>query len=261
MAERCYVYAIVPGTARLPGGLVGFGGPLLAVTCHHLAAVVSKMGAAAGTEDGVTLPPSRENLLRHEAVVEAVCAGSAALPVRFGTVLADSDAVLRALSKHYDVLQADLARLGDKIEFGVTALWREARQSELAPPSEGERRRRAVLKAAGSGARGTAYLTARLAEHHQAEALRKRAQALAEELDAGLRPHVIECRRSLCPSERLALRDVYLVEREQRGAFVEAFDELRGRHPEQHLLMSGPWPPYSFVTPPEHVPAGRGLLS
>ena len=260
MAERCYVYAIVPATARLPEGPVGFGGPLLAVTCRHLAAVVSRMGAAAGAEDGVTLPPSRENLLHHEAVVEAVCEGGAALPVRFGTVLAHSNAVSRALSQHYDNLLADLARLGDKIEFGVTALWRQARQSEPESPPVGERRSRAQA-AAGSGARGTAYLTARLAEHQQAEALRKRAQALAAELDAGLRPHVIECRRSLCPSERLALRDVYLVEREQRGAFAEAFDELRGRHPELHLLMSGPWPPYSFVSRPEHVPAGQGLLS
>lgn len=249
MAERCYVYAIVPATAGLPEGLIGFGGQLQTIIWGDLGAVVSSVDAS-DRQDALAPPPSRENLLRHEAVVEAVCECSAALPVRFGTVLADSDAVSRALARHYEMLLADLARLGDKIELGVMALWRDARWSEPAHHS------------AGSGARGTAYLAARLAEHRQAEAARKRAEALAAELDAGLRPHVIESRRRLCPSERLALRDAYLAERERRGALEEAFDEVRRRHPELRLLLSGPWPPYSFVTraEQERVPAGRGLV-
>lgn len=246
MAERVYVYAVAAADIRLPENLSGFSGPLYTIPCGELAAVVSQIPVADATERGGGSIPaaSSENLLRHEEIVEAVRAGAPALPARFGTALADSDEVTRALARHHGALRDDLLRIGDKVEMGVSVLWHSADAPAEATADDadsGERR--------GADSPGAAYLRARQVEYRQAEATRERAQALAREVDIALRPLAIEARRLLSPSNRLALRDQYLLERERIEAFERAFDELRRLHHEARFLLSGPWPPYSFVTP------------
>lgn len=258
--HRYYVYAIAAPHMRLPEGISGFGGPLHVQPYGELGAVVSCIYAAEA--DSIATAANTENLVRHEAVVEAVRRCGPALPVRFGTVLPDDAALSRALAAHYQALRDDLRRVGDKVELGVSVLWRPAEARTGAPPSPLDEGARNSQKGAAVAARsGREYLLARQAVYRQAESARERAQTLARELDDLLRPHVLACRRSLCPSERLALRDVFLLERERVGAVESVCADVRQRHPEALVLVSGPWPPYSFVTPPAHkdteAPHGR----
>ena len=50
---------------------------------------------------------------------------------------------------------------------------------------------------------------------------------------------------------RLALRGACLLDPSQVPAFREGFDAIRRIRPDLRFLLSGPWPPYSFVTPTE----------
>lgn len=250
MTERCYVYAIIPSLAQFPSGPTGSerGGTLHAVAWRDLAAVVRLDGS------GEVALPTPENLLRHEAIVETVRRGGPALPVRFGTVLADPDAVREALAQRYDTLLDDLRRVGDKFELGVTALWRhgaaDSNAFQAAPrPDEPKAQREGTATAELQS--GASYLRARMAEHRRAMQSRERAEDVSAELDIALRRHALDARRILCPSERLALRTTYLVSPDRLSAFVDAFDVVRQEQRAVHLLLSGPWPPYSFVTMPD----------
>src|SRR5207248_4985702 len=95
------------------------------------------------------------------------------------------------------------------------------------------------------------YLQTRLAARRREAAMRERARALARELDGELSVHALDRRCSLLPTPRLAVRAAYLLEPGRVPAFQDAFAQLRRAHPDLRLLLSGPWPPYSFVTPPE----------
>ena len=258
MGERYYVYAIAAPDIRLPETVSGFGGPLHVIRYGELGAVASCVHATAVGD--ITRAASADDLLRHEAVVEAVRACGPALPVRFGAVLPGADDVSRALAAQHDTLVEDLRRIGDKIELGVTALWYPSGGHDGAPSPGPDAGRRGDADMADSADRpGLTYLRTRQTEYRQAESARERARALARELDAVLRPHALACHRSVCPSARLALRDVYLLEREQVDAFERAFAEVRQRHHhEVRCMLSGPWPPYSFVTPPAR--AGTEVL-
>lgn len=262
-AQRLYVYAIGAADIAAPAQVAGFGGPLFVVRYGALGAVVSRMRPSARPDqhrasetsetvdaapDGGAPTANGENLLRHEAIVEAICAGAAALPVRFGVILPDEAAVERALERQRDTLRADLLRIGDKVEMGVIALWNPAViQEEAEKDAE-------VALAANQRAEprpGLAYLRARQAQYQRSAALRARAERLGDALDAELRPRPLQSQRALCPAPRLALRAIHLLERAQVGAFEEAFDAARRRHAaEARLLLSGPWPPYSFVSAP-----------
>jgi hypothetical protein len=238
MASACYVYAILARETPLPAGLRGLEGAAVALVPYQaLAAATSPL------EHGPPRP-TPENVWRHEAVVEALRQQGTALPVRFGTVLADAAAVAHTLAERYDVLVADLARLGDKVEFSLSVLWDPPRspEDEQAPGSG------SATEARGPGAR---YLHARLAASRREAAVRERAGALAQELNRELSVHALESRCTLLPTPRLAVRAAYLVEPGRIPAFQDAFAQLRRAHPDLRLLLTGPWPPYSFVTPPE----------
>lgn len=246
--HQYYVYAIAAPDMRLPESVSGFGAPLHLLRHGELGAVVSRIDAA--EVNSITSAANAENLVRHETVVEAVHRQSPALPVRFGTVLPDGEAVARALAAHHEALREDLRQIGDKIELGVTVLWRLTAERSSAPSSALHAGgRRSQDEAAAPARPGLEYLRARQSEYRQVESARERAQALARELDTAVHPYVLAGHRSASPSERLALRAVYLLERERAGAVESACAAVRQRHQEVQVLVSGPWPPYSFVTP------------
>jgi hypothetical protein len=240
MERFCYVYAIVRREARIPDGLAGLDdAPLSTVAWQDLAAVVSPIESA-------MLPTTPAYLLRHEAVVEALGQAGPALPARFGTVLADQEAAARAIAEQYEVLIADLARVGDKVELGLTVLWNtpagadeaqtEQQASVTAPPASST-----------SGA-GTRYLEARFAQYRRETAQQNKARALIAGLEQALRPYTLEQRYRVLPTPRLAVRAAYLVQPGHVQAFQHAVNEARQRQPDLRWLLSGPWPPYTFVT-------------
>ncbi len=242
MTSACYVYAIVPRDAPPPAGACADGAELTLVPCRELAALTGRMG-----EDGAAV--SAQAVLRHEAVVEAARRQGPALPVRFGTVFRDAEAVACALAERYETLVADLDRLGDRVELCLTALW-------AAPPGdEGSADAPRVGGARSGGGAGARYLYARAAELQREQALKQRARAVARELDQRLGGLARERRVSLLPTPRVAVRTAYLLDAAAVAAFRATFQATRRARGDLRLLLTGPWPPYSFVTPPE---AGSG---
>lgn len=240
MASACYVFAILPREICLPPGLTGFGGVTLSlVPCGALAAAICRM-------DPGRIQSTTENVLHHAAIVEELRQRGSALPVRFGTVLPDADAVVGALAKHSAILEAEMARLGDKVEFGLTVLWNQSpgNDEENGGGDDGAPAAGEVTKVQGAGAR---YLQARLAKHRREAAARERAKALERDLDRVLSPYVLEHSCTILPTPRLPVRAAYLLDPARVQGFQEMFEELRRVHPDLRLLLSGPWPPYSFV--------------
>jgi hypothetical protein len=231
LSAHC-VYAIVRREATLAGAQGGIS-ELEMVPWKELAAVTIRVAP-----DGV--PTTMEALLHHEVVVEAVRRQAPALPVRFGTVFRDTTALASALAERYEVLSADLDRLGDKVELSVTALWPPAGDDIIRGWEE--------VDAPENLTDGARYLQARIAQFRQEEAQRWHARLIAEKLDARLGEHAIERGHSLRPTPHAAVRMTYLLNPSALVAFRAAFDVLRHQEQEVRLLLTGPWPPYSFVT-------------
>ena len=240
MERFCYVYAIVRREVCIPAALTGlYDAPLSTVAWQDLAAVVSPIESA-------TLPTIPAHLLRHEAVVEALGQTTPSLPARFGTVLAGQDAVAQAIAEKYEVLLADLARVGDKVELGLTILWNTpAGQDEM------QTEQQASITAAPSSSTskaGTRYLEARLAQYRRETAQQNKARALIAGLEQALRPYTLEQRYRVISLLRLAVRAAYLIQPGHIQNFQHAVDEMRQKQPDLRWLVSGPWPPYTFVT-------------
>src|ERR671931_1699267 len=127
------VYGIVPAETPLDGGPTGIGGaPVVRVVSGGLAALVSPI-------EGEDLRATRRDLMSHSAVLEHAIAAGPVLPLRFGIVLRDEDAVAEELLEpRRDELTALLQRVERLVELRVKAFYveeavlREIVRSDLA---------------------------------------------------------------------------------------------------------------------------------
>ena len=111
-----YVYGIVPSGTQLPEELQGVGdrpGPVHALPCGDVAALVSECATdrALGT---------RKDLLAHEKVLDTMALRAPTLPMRFGAVLDDAEAVVEdLLAAHHEHFADVLAELHGHVQFTV----------------------------------------------------------------------------------------------------------------------------------------------
>jgi hypothetical protein len=121
-AGACYVYGIVPSRTELPAGARGVGDPggeVLLVRHGQIAAVVSgvPVDSALGT---------RRDLLRHSGLLDAIVRSTPVLPMRFGAVLADAEAVIEELlARHHRHFARALYALDGLAQFTVKARYVE----------------------------------------------------------------------------------------------------------------------------------------
>src|SRR4051794_1204580 len=245
-AEALYAYGITAAGLPLPeeARALTDGAPLQRVGLGDLELLVSPVrpDQLAIDEDDLSENGRLATLARgHDAVVRAAADSGPVLPLRFGTVVADETAARRLLQDHGDSAREQLRRIGDPREWGVKLV--RSLDAEPAPvgPRSGDR----------SGVTGTEYLARRrraLEQHGEAEAAAEKAATVLQE---SLHPHVTESlRRGGATGSSLLLDVAFLVRPDDEAAFLAAAAELGERFAPDGfgVEVSGPWPPYSFVS-------------
>lgn len=257
-----YLYAV--GHAPLPDAVLTdvagvHDGPVRTVAEGTLAAVVQSVPR---DEFGPEALERRlgdiaevERLVRaHHRVVQAVGAGAAVVPMRLATLYADDDGVRRVLRDEAGRLDAALARITGRAEWGVKA---------YSPPRTDRGRSAAGDGGTGPGA-GREYLLRRRAERAEAERAHAELLQSVVELDADLRA-VADDVRHLPPRPAPGAGDAadgetnvfnasYLVAHERTDAFGAAL--ARWADSRLRLDVGGPWVPYSFTAPEEGSDSG-----
>jgi hypothetical protein len=224
VSDVLYVYAVTDSLGGpLPTGL--HGAPLRRIESGSLAAVVS--GHPLAPE------PDEETLWAHEQIVEDLMASATILPLRFGSTVAEVEALTAMLAERHDEFLAALERVRGAVEVSVRAEL-PVLDGEPPPPRSGGA---GGPEAEGSG---TAYLLAR------AERERRGRDAV------GLvhRPLAALSRQSVAPVESGDSRQFkasYLVEEGALEEFGARVGELNASLGGVKISATGPWPPYNFV--------------
>jgi hypothetical protein len=158
--------------------------------------------------------PEPAALWAHEQVVERLMDECTVVPMRFGSTVADEDALRDLLAERREALTAALARVRGRVELGVRALG----EAPAAPRS------------------GRDYLLAKLQASRHADALHEPLAGLATDA----------VRRAPRDAGEL-LRGAYLVDGGEVARFRAGVADLQDAHPEMTIHCTGPWPAYSFV--------------
>ncbi len=243
-----YVYGITAvAHPSLPEGMGGVGDParpLRVLTQGELAAVVSD------APEG--LRPKRRELLAHQNVLSEIGAGGCVLPMRFGSVAPDDDAVTSVLAERADHYLERLRALDDRVEYNVKA--NHVEEAVLHHVMALNPEIRALAEANRQSGGGSYDDKIRLGEM-VAEAVKAREAEDGAALENALRGNADA--ESVGPESTGWLANVsYLVKRATAEEFLAAVEQVRTDMPHLEIRLNGPLPPYSFVEPGPAEPAG-----
>lgn len=224
-----YLYCVTPAAHSPPERLLGLGdAPVHALSHGDLAVWVS-----AAEPDA--LGGGIQAIERHNAVVEAALTPTVTpIPLRFGQQLADAEAVRGQIARQTACWRERLALLAGALEFGIRVIDPAAARAarDVRPPPE-------------TG--GRAYLE-QLASRRAGE------REVREEVDrvAGVLSRAVErvaLRQQVEPlrTGRGVASIAHLVPRASFSDYRQCIGRARSELPSLRLLVSGPWPPYSFA--------------
>ncbi|MEV5981196.1 GvpL/GvpF family gas vesicle protein [Streptomyces sp. NPDC052114] len=243
-----YIYGIASSShPALPDGMEGIGRPacVVRVLKHgELAAIVSD-----APDD---LRPKRRDLLAHQNVLSEAGAAGAVLPMRFGSLAPDDEAVVTVLGDRADHYEERLRSLDGKVEYNVKATHDE--QAVLHQVLAENPDLRAMVEANQAQGGGSYEQKLRLGEMVTAT-VRAREASDAVEVRRALEPAAEAV--GVGPEGAGWLANIsFLVNRKTADGFLAAVEELRATQPHLELRLHGPLPPYSFVDPGPAQPAG-----
>lgn len=243
IAEGKYLYGIIRADQAhsfAARGMGERGDAVYTIIGNGLAAIVSNSPV-------IEYESSRRNMMTHTRVLEEVMQQHTVLPVRFGIVAPDTEAITRQLTgPRAQALHAALDQLEGKIELGLKAFWfEEVIFAEIVAENPAIRDLRDSL--AGRSADETYYERIKLGELIEGEMRRRREADAARILDR-LRPVVEQCQVSPPITDRMVVNAAFLLPREAEAALEAAINELDAVLGKRIMFkLVGPVPPYNFV--------------
>lgn len=239
---RTYLYGIVRQSHPADlSGLAGVGasGSLRVIEAGDLRVIADDV-----TED---LRAKRRDLAAHTGVLDHLSAQGATLPLRFGTLAENDEAVAREVVARQDRLAELLTELESRVEMYLKVAHHEdAVLRAVLAEDDGLRAMNDDLRERG-GEHGERVHFGELV----AAAVAERERVDTEAVVAALAPRAV--RHILGPAlEGCFLTASFLVDRNDVAAFESAVEALRESISEvADVRLHGPLPPYSFAGEPE----------
>jgi len=242
----CLFYCVYrhPGL-ELSGSLLGVGGrPVYQVAHRGLSAALSQICRA-------DLAPDIPRVRTYERVVLSCHRRDTVIPMRYGCVVERESQAIQLLEEQGPRYEALLQELDGCVEMGLRVLLPSGPWAAVIPGGPAGSREVAgpcPPDSAGAADRlGLAYLTARKAHYAGQDRWTTEYREAAQRCREHFTGLYVNCKTE-APSPRLPLLSLYfLTPRRQVESFRRAFRRLSAAEPAR-LLLSGPWPPYNFVT-------------
>lgn len=235
-----YVYCIIPTAESISFGPIGIGSEpadVHTVPFRDIAAVASDTPLE-------VYDPTRENVLAHERVNEAVMRRYTVIPMSFGTVFKTRDDIVELLRSAYDAFADVLDKMKGKLEFGLKVLWEpEVMIQEIEAEDENVHRLRQEI----SDQRGSTYFARMQYGRLIDQLLQERSEQLAAQILGELKGVSVASRVNKVIGDKMILNAAFLVHRDREADFDLRVKEIGARHSKLNFKYTGPWPPYNFV--------------
>jgi len=250
-----YLYAITRplfddgfAASGASAGLHGVSGaPVRSIAAGGLACLVSSVDLDEFGEDALRV--NLEDLAwlertarQHDEVVRAAARLTTTIPLRLATICADDAAAARRLAELDGQAASVLDDLDGRDEWGVKVFAVEEPPDDAAP----------IEPARTTGA---AYLQRRRSQLERRTARTERAGQFADAVYRQLEDCAARGYRHRPQDQRLSgvaapmlLNAAFLVDRQRAEEFRHMVGALAADRPPDAIVLTGPWPPYSFAS-------------
>jgi hypothetical protein len=235
-----YVYCIIESPDRLRFGPIGIGADSSEVYSVHyknLAAIVSDAPLE-------VVDSTRENVLAHERVNEAVMLEHTVIPMSFGTIFKTREDIVELLRSAAEAFGDVLNKMQNKLEFGLKVLWdRDQAIREVEAENEDIGR----LKKEISGQKGPTYFARMQYGRLVDRALQSCSEQYMANILDSLRDVSVASRINKPIGDKMIMNAAFLISRDQESAFDAKVKFVASRFDKLTFKYTGPWPPYNFV--------------
>lgn len=237
-----YLYCFIKNGTYKEYGKIGMGeegGLVYTVPYQDMAAVVSDCSEK-------YYDPIGKNAMCHQSVISTVMSTREVVPVRFGVICKDLQALKNLMKELYPSIITSLERVRNKMEVGLKVFWtRESFVREVGEANSdvADLKKRIMELGTEKG-----YpLMIELGEKLQKIADEKR-QYYIDDIYQGLSMEAGAARLNETVGERMVFNAAFLIDK----AGEEKFDLAVNRYYEIYkqqldFKYTGPWPPYNFV--------------
>jgi len=226
----------------LLSGMKGISGAgLCAVNFNEISAVVSEIKRA-------DLIADKSNAIDYAGVVETLAQQFTLLPVRFGSVMESSEAIIKMLERNYDAIRDNLQKVEGKWEFGLKVFCdSEKLKAELQAKSEAGIKPPVNPAPEIENSVYRDYVNKKLKVHRLEELLLAYVESVIAEITGYLvRLNAVSKFKKMATAS-VMVDAVFLLDKEREDALIQAAGDLQQQYPGLSFVMTGPWPPYSFV--------------
>ena len=236
---RQYLYAIVFGDSAVTDGEVGIDG--LDLRTVNEAGVTAVVSDAPGTK----IRPERRHLAAHQGVLKHLMASTTPLPMAFGIIADDTEAIRKILSRNRRDFLDQLNRVAGKVEMGLRVTWDVPNIFEYFVNTHLELRaaRDGLLSAQGPTHEGKIEV-GRMFDR----LLSEDRERYAERVETLLAPACVEVKANKCRNEQEVMNLACLIGRPGQERFATAVFEAAKVFDNNFAFdFNGPWAPHNFV--------------
>jgi len=245
-----YLYAVIPGSeatseqmGRDAGGSYGpigiDGRDVYTILNGSVAAVVSDVPKE-------SIRPDRRRLAAHHEVLKLLMARCTTLPISFGTIADNSEAVCELLSSGRDALVEQLQRVESKVEMGLRLSWDVPNIFQYIVSTHAELRtlRDEMFRGGREPSRDDKIELGRLFDR----IVNEDRVVHTETVVNIVQPRCFELRENRLRNECEVMNLACLVGRCAQKDFEEGVFEAAKLFDDNFSFdFNGPWPPYNFV--------------
>jgi len=187
----------------------------------------------------------RANAIIYAGIIEILTQRFTLLPVRYGSVMESTSAIIKMLERNYNEIQNNLQKVEDKWEFGLRIFCdSEKLKTELRTKSEADPQSQ-TIESTDSVYRD--WVNRKLKEHRLEESLLTYIESIIAEIKVFLDSLNAVTKFKKMLTATTLLDAVFLLDKDQKDTSVYFIEDLQTKYPALTFVLTGPWPPYNFV--------------
>jgi hypothetical protein len=188
------------------------------------------------------------NAIEYASVIEMLAQHFTLLPVRFGSVMESTDAILQMLERNLDDIQQNLLKVEKKYEFGLKIFCdSEKLKADLKAKPEAMSKRAETADQEITQSIYRDWVNKKLKEHRLEEMLLTYVDSVIAEIKGHLCMLQAVSKFNKMKTSTMIIDAVFLLDMERKDALIGAVADLQNQHSSLTFVLTGPWPPYNFV--------------
>jgi len=195
-----------------------------------------------------TLPKeatNKELAIDFARVIEALSQQLTLLPVRFGTFIKSDEIANKLLINHYDSFFRNLQKVEDKCEFGLKVLYdHDTFIKKISAKAAADIDPREYFSTTTIH---TNYLLEKIKKNKLEDTLLKYVEQLIEDISLHLIQINPDSKFTKMVTNSILLDAAFLIKKSKKDEFIQAIEVFNQEHKDLQFLLTGSWPPYSFV--------------